>query len=315
MENKILENVESEIFNEVIDGLKKRQKFLPSKLFYDEKGSRLFDQICELDEYYLTRTETKIIEDNIEEITSLLGKGTLLVELGSGSSKKIRLLLDNIPGLAGYIPIDISSAHLHSSTKALKQDYPDLDIYPVDSDFTMGFEIPQIIKSYDHIVVFYPGSTIGNFTPSEAKKFLGKVAEICGKNSGLLVGVDLKKDKRILEAAYNDKQGITAQFNLNILERINKEFGSNFDLNKFTHYAFYNEAEGRIEMHLNSTEDQEVYIDNLTFHFVKGENIITEYSYKYSLQEFEELASEFFSAKKVWTDKNEFFSVQYLTAK
>ena len=315
MENKVLESVESEIYYEVLKGLKRQQKFLPSKLFYDENGSKLFDQICELDEYYLTRTEIKIMEDNIKEIRLFLGEGTLLVELGSGSSNKIRFLLDNIPGLAGYVPVDISSAHLYSSARALKQDYPDLDIYPVDSDFTRNFELPKIAKSYNHIVLFYPGSTIGNFTPLEAKKFLGTIAKICGKNGGLVVGVDLKKDKRILEKAYNDKQGITAKFNLNILKRINDKFGSNFDLNKFTHYALYNEDEGRIEMRLKSTEDQKICLGSSAFHFAKGENIITEYSYKYSLQEFEELASESFVTKKVWTDKNKFFSLQYLIAK
>jgi L-histidine Nalpha-methyltransferase len=315
MGNMIQENNKTKILNEMLEGLRRPQKFLPSKLFYDEKGSRLFEQICELEEYYLTRTETKIMEDNIKEISSLFSEETLLVELGSGSSKKIRLILDNIHGLAGYVPIDISSTQLYSSTKALKQDYPNLDIFPLVSDFTRAFELPKIAKPYNHIVVYYPGSTIGNFTPPEARTFLGKIAGICGMNGGLLIGVDLKKDKDILERAYNDKLGITAQFNLNMLKRINDEFGSDFDLNKFTHYAFYNEQEGRIEMRLISMEDQKVCLGNLPINFAKGENIITEYSYKYSLKKFEGLVSEVFHIKKIWNDKNDFFSVQYMTAK
>jgi L-histidine Nalpha-methyltransferase len=315
MANKVSWDIESGILNEVLEGLNRTQKFLPSKLFYDERGSRLFDQVCELDEYYPTRTEMKIMEDNIGEICSLLGKETLLIELGSGNSKKIRLMLDNIPGIAGYVPIDISSVHLFNSTRILKQDYPDLDIYPLDLDFTQGFELPKTAKSYSHILVYYPGSTIGNFTPREVRSFLEKIALVCGRDAGMLIGVDLKKDKGILESAYNDNCGITAEFNLNILYRINYELGSNFDLNKFEHYAFYNEDEGRIEMHLVSTQKQKVCIDNSPVYFEKGENIVTEFSYKYSLSEFEKLVSNTFTIRNVWKDKNELFSVQYMTAK
>jgi dimethylhistidine N-methyltransferase len=315
MENRVSISIESEIFDEVLEGLSRPQKFLPSKLFYDEKGSRLFDQICELEEYYPTRTEMKIMEENIGEIASLIGEGTLLVEPGSGSSKKIRLMLDNIPGLAGYVPIDICSDHLNYSTEILKHDYPDLDIYPVGSDFTKSFELPKIAKSYNHILVYYPGSTIGNFTPAEAKAFLGKIAVICGRNSGLLIGVDLKKNKDILESAYNDNSGITSKFNFNVLERINDELDSNFELSKFKHHAFYNDNEGRIEMHLISTIEQRVCVGDILIYFAPGENIITELSYKYSLQGFEKLVSESYSLKKVWNDNNKLFSVQYMTAK
>lgn len=306
---------QEDIYSEVVEGLSKPQKQLPSKLFYDEKGSMLFDEITNLDEYYLTRTELEIMEDNIKEISALLGEGTLLIEFGSGSSLKIRLLLDNIPGLAGYIPIDISTEHLINSSELLKKDYPDLDIFPLAADYTKDFELPKISKSFDHIAVYYPGSTIGNFTPQKAKEFLKRISKICGSNGGLIIGVDLIKDKNILEAAYNDKKGVTAAFNLNILERLNNELNSDFDLNKFRHKAFFSEEKSRIEMHLVSQDNFDVHINDTTFHFKEGESILTEYSYKYSAETFSELVSDFFDVKKVWMDKNQLFSVQYLRVK
>lgn len=315
MEMKTKEINEPDILAEVIEGLSRSQKFLPSKLFYDEKGSRLFDQICELEEYYPTRTEMKIMIDNIEEIGSLLGEGTLLVELGSGSSVKIRLLLDHIPGLAGYVPVDISAEHLMSSAELLKKDYPDLDIYPLAVDYTKSFSLPEIKKKFDHVAVYYPGSTIGNFTPQKAKEFLSRIAKLCGKNGGLVIGVDLKKSKNILEPAYNDSLGVTAKFNLNILERINDETGSNFDLSKFRHNAFYNEVEGRIEMHLESLDVQKIRLNGSVINFDKGEDIVTEYSYKYTPEEFKDLVSDFFEVRKTWIDEDQFFSIQYLRVK
>ncbi len=315
MNTKTLELKEPEIMYEVLEGLKKPQKQLPSKLFYDEKGSMLFDEICELKEYYPTRTEMKIMRDNINEIGSLLGEGTLLVELGSGSSIKIRLLLDHIPGLAGYVPVDISGEHLMSSSELLKKDYPGLDIYPLAVDYTRPFSIPEAKKPYDHVAVYYPGSTIGNFIPEYAEEFLRRISKLCGKNGGLVIGVDLKKSKHILEPAYNDSLGVTAEFNLNILQRINNETGSNFDLSKFRHNAFYNKDEGRIEMHLKSIEEQSVKMDGSIINFEKGEDIITEYSYKYTPEEFKELVTDFFDVRKIWMDEERLFSIQYLRAK
>jgi L-histidine Nalpha-methyltransferase len=303
---------QEDILSEVIEGLNKFPRQLPSKLFYDEKGSRLFDEICKLDEYYPTRTELKIMEGNIEEMSALLGEGTLLIELGSGSSIKIRLLLNNIPGLAGYIPVDISEQHLIRSAEILKEEYPHIDIYPLVADYTKMFEIPEIRNHFDHKAVYFPGSTIGNFRREEAKEFLGRIAQIAGNNGGLVIGVDLKKDKKILEAAYNDKKGITAEFNLNILSHINNELDTKFDLSKFGHYAFFNEEFGRIEMHLISKTEQSVKLNGSTIHFEQGEHIITEYSYKYTPQEFAELASDSFTVNKVWIDKSNLFSVQYL---
>ena len=309
------EITQEDILIEVIEGLNKFPKQLPSKLFYDEKGSKLFDEICELNEYYPTRTELKIMQDNIEEMSALLGEGTLLIELGSGSSIKIKLLLNNIPGLAGYIPVDISERHLINSAGTLKEEYPHVDIYPLVADYTKMFEIPRIRNPYDHIAIYFPGSTIGNFTRTEAKDFLGRIAQIAGSNGGLVIGVDLKKDRKILEAAYNDKKEITAEFNLNILSHINNELDVKFDLNKFRHYAFFNEELGRIEMHLISKTEQSVRLNGSTIRFEKGEHIITEYSYKYTLQEFAKLAADYFRVNKVWVDKNNLFSVQYLRVK
>ena len=308
-------NIQEEILSEVKEGLLKEPKQLPSKLFYDERGSALFDLICELDEYYPTRTELQIMQDNIEEIGSLLGEGTLLIELGSGSSIKIRLLLDHIPGLAGYVPIDISAEHLTRSSNSLKKKYPELNIYPLAADYTKDFKLPLINNAYDHIATYYPGSTIGNFKPEEAREFLKRIAKIVGKNGGMIIGVDLKKDKKIVEAAYNDKSGVTADFNLNMLSHINDKLASDFDLNKFSHLAFYNEMKGRIEMHLVSKESQRVRLNGTLISFRKGENILTEYSYKYSTEEFADLVSDIFEVRKVWTDKNNLFSIQYLRVK
>ncbi len=307
--------VDEDILSEVLSGLSKKPKRLSSKFFYDKKGSELFDRICELDEYYPTRTEIKIMQDNIEEIGALLGEGTLLIELGSGSSIKIRLLLDHIPGLAAYIPVDISEQHLIESAEILNKDYPKINIYPLVADYTKNFEIPKIEKKYDHIAVYFPGSTVGNFTPNNAKKFLGRIAEAIGSNGGLIIGVDLKKDVSILEAAYNDKDGVTAEFNLNILAHLNNELETNFVLSNFEHLAFYNEEFGRIEMHLVSKIDQKIILGKKEIIFEKGEHIITEYSYKYDVKGFAELVSDYFYVKKVWKDENDLFSVQYLRVK
>ncbi len=304
-----------EILQEVLEGLSKPAKELPSKLFYDELGSKLFDEITKLEEYYPTRTEMKIMEDNIEEIGSLLGEGTVLVELGSGSSKKIRLLLENIPGLAAYIPIDISKEHLLHSTEILSGDYPELEIIPFVADYTKDFILPEIGKPYDHICAYYPGSTIGNFKPGEAKEFLGRISKLIGKNGGLIIGVDLKKDKEIIEKAYNDSKGITAQFNLNILDHINNETGAKFETDNFEHLAFYNDEEGRIEMHLLSKEAQDIKLNGSVIELKKNEDIITEYSYKYTVKGFSELVSDHFEVRNVWTDSKELFSIQYLRVK
>ena len=303
-----------EILDEVISGLSNPQKSLPSKLFYDEKGSQLFDEICDLEEYYPTRTEIKIMSDNIEEIASYIGEECLLVELGSGSSVKIRLLIDHLPTLVAYVPVDISSEHLLKSADNLKADHQQLVVHPLVADYTKDFSLPNISEPFKTIDAFYPGSTIGNFTHEEARSFLSLIAKTCGKESGLLVGVDLKKDKNILNAAYNDKKNVTAEFNLNVLNHLNNLLGADFNLNKFKHHAFYNEEFGRIEMHLVSNEKQNVQIENYSFSFKEDETILTEYSYKYSLEDFEQVASGIYKVEKVWVDKKQLFSVQFLRA-
>jgi len=304
----------NETLYEVINGLSKPQKSLPSKLFYDEKGSQLFDDICELEEYYPTRTEIKIMRDNIEEIASYIGDDCLLVELGSGSSVKIRLLIDHLPTLSAYVPVDISSEHLLKSADNLKANHQQLVIHPLIADYTKDFSLSIISEPFKTIDAFYPGSTIGNFTHKEAKSFLNRIAKTCGRGSGLLIGVDLKKDKNILNAAYNDKKNVTAEFNLNILSHLNNLLGADFNLNKFKHYAFYNEEFGRIEMHLVSNKKQNVQIENYSFSFEEDETILTEYSYKYSLEDFKQIASGIYEVEKVWIDEKRLFSVQFLRA-
>lgn len=300
------------LVNEVIAGFEKEQKQLPCKLFYDKTGSALFDEICRLEEYYPTRTEIGIMEENIADICSLLGKNCLLVELGSGSSIKIRLLLDNLISPSGYVPIDISDEHLVESVKTLADDYPGLRIIPVHADYTQPLSLPTFDFPFSRTVFFYPGSTIGNFTPESAGEFLGRIARRAGRGSGLLIGIDLVKDIKILEDAYNDRKGVTSEFNLNILKRLNREIGADFDLAKWKHKAFFNTRENRIEMHLESVTNQKVSVDGASFRFRKDETILTEYSYKYTIEGFRGLVSDSYSVEKVWTDCENKFSVQYL---
>lgn len=302
-----------DLYKEVISGLKQDQKQLSSKFFYDEKGSQLFDKITRLEEYYPTRIEMMIMKNNIEEIKKVFSEDTLFIEYGSGSSLKTRLLLSNINSLAGYMPIDISEEHLLKTVASLNERYPKLDIYPIVADYTKPIDFPEIKHIVKHRIGYFPGSTIGNFAKDEAKEFLKVVAQEVGGNGGLLIGVDLKKDKRILEAAYDDAKGVTAQFNLNILAHINNEFEFDFDLSKFGHKAFYNEEEGRVEMHLLCKEDHTVTSCENVFEFKEGETILTEYSHKYSLDDFAALASEYYRVENVWTDVKNYFSVQYLS--
>lgn len=311
MNNKRTANRQS-MLGEVLEGLRQPQKRLPSKYFYDEKGSELFDQITYLEEYYLTRTERAILQDNIDEITSAIGSNAMIVEPGSGSSKKTRILLEELDEPAAYVPVDISGQFLLRVVNNLRMEYPRISIIPVFQDYTSEFDLPDLGGSYKHQVVFFPGSTIGNFRPAMARSFLKTIARSTDPDSSLLVGVDLKKDKKTLEVAYNDSQGLTAAFNKNILRRLNRELDADFDLDQFIHRAFYNEEEGRMEMHLVSQREQRVTVGGEQVTFDKGESIHTENSYKYSLEEFEEMVAGLYSVKKVWTDNQDYFSVQYL---
>jgi dimethylhistidine N-methyltransferase len=296
----------------VLQGLQDARKELPSKYFYDDVGSLLFEQICALDEYYLTRTELSIMQAHLQEMVSLLGPQCLLIEYGSGTSAKTRLLLDALQEPAGYVPIDIAKEQLLRSAAALVAAYPALEVLPVCADYTSNFVLPMSAKAVARKIAYFPGSTIGNFDREPAQRFLRQVAKTCA-GGGLLIGVDLKKDFNILHRAYNDAQGVTARFNVHLLERINSELDANFQLNQFGHYAFYNPGQSRVEMHLGSLTNQVVCIGEIEIAFRLGESIWTESSYKYTLEEFARLASATgFRVERVWTDPQQFFSVQYL---
>jgi dimethylhistidine N-methyltransferase len=304
-----------EFLRDVVDGLSRSPKQLPCKYFYDARGSELFEQICELPEYYPTRCEAEILRRRAPEMAKLFGPRCVLVEYGSGSSRKTRLLLDRIPDLAAYVPVDISAEHLLQSARALSLRYPGLAIRPVAADFTRPFALPPL-PSAERRVVFFSGSTVGNFHPSEAVGLLNHIARLVGAGGGLLIGVDLKKDRLTLERAYDDAKGVTAAFNLNLLSHINRELSADFALERFAHRAVYNEPAGRIEMHLVSTEAQTVRVGDHTFAFAEGEAICTEYSYKYSIDQFRALAARAgFGVDHVWTDSKELYSVQYLTVR
>jgi dimethylhistidine N-methyltransferase len=298
--------------DEVLQGLQDGRKELPSKYFYDDVGSQLFEQICELDEYYLTRTELAIMQTHLQEIAALLGPHCLLIEYGSGSSTKVCTLLDALQEPAGYVPIDIAKEQLLRSVATLAQAYPELEVLPVCADYTSDFELPVPKNPVWRRVAYFPGSTIGNFDREPATRFLQQIARVC-RGGGLLIGVDLKKDFNILHRAYNDSQGVTAQFNKHLLVRINQELDANFQLNQFGHYAFYNPGQSRIEMHLVSLKNQTVRIGEVEIAFKLGESIWTESSYKYTLEEFAHLAATAgFAVERVWTDPRQLFSVQYL---
>ncbi len=251
---------------------------------------------------------------HIQEIADCIDPKALLIEYGSGSSLKTRLLLDHLPDLAGYVPIDISTEHLTQSAAQIAAQYPNLDVLPVSADFRDPVELPPSFRSIAHRVAYFPGSTIGNFHADEAGDFLKRVADVCGPAGSLLIGVDLKKDPAVLHQAYNDREGVTAAFNLNILVYLNRELGMDFQLDQFCHYAFYNTGPGRIEMHLVSLADQVVRLGDEAIVFKEGESIWTESSYKYTLGGFEALAADSgFQVNQVWTDADKLFSVQHLT--
>jgi dimethylhistidine N-methyltransferase len=295
---------------EVLAGLGAEPKTLPCKYFYDEAGSKLFDDICELPEYYPTRTELQIMQDNGAAMAQQMETGVKLIEYGSGSSIKTRILLDHLEEPAAYVPVDISGEHLTRSAEALSRRYPGLRVLPVCADFSRGFPVP-VVSDTRSSIVYFPGSTIGNFDRPEAEGFLRKIARSCGKGGRLLIGVDLVKDLGVLERAYNDAAGVTAAFNLNLLHRINRELDGNFDLGAFEHRAIWNGELSRIEMHLISQRDQSVEVDGYAIAFLKGESIQTESSHKYRIETFAEMAlAAGFTRKGLWTDPKDWFSVQ-----
>ncbi|TAK82967.1 MAG: L-histidine N(alpha)-methyltransferase [Betaproteobacteria bacterium] len=291
---------------DVIAGLSLPQKTLPPKYFYDGAGSRLFERICRLPEYYLTRAELSLTRAHLASIARFAGKGCELVEYGSGESLKTRLLIRALRPSA-YLPVDISESALRAAQRRLAREFPWLHIVTVNGDFSRPIELPA---SRSRRVVYFPGSTIGNLTPEEAHAFLSMTR---GQATRMLVGVDLRKDANVLHAAYNDSRGVTAAFNLNLLARINRELGADFDLDRFAHYAFYNAPLGRIEMHLVSLARQSVRIGRHRFAFDAGESIHTENSYKYSIEGFRALAMRAgFAPNKVWLDRRGLFALHAL---
>lgn len=311
--NQLSEDNFPTMAEEVLAGLTSKPKYCSPKYLYDQKGSELFEKICELPEYYPTRTEEAILTDAMAEIAALAGEDATLVEFGSGASRKVRLLLESL-SIKRYLGIDISREFLIESTRRLAADYPWLEVHAACADFTRNVALPEAIEP-KRLVGFFPGSSIGNFTPAAAEGFLNSLHRLLRPGSGLLIGVDLVKDHKTLEAAYNDEQGLTAEFNLNLLDRLKREMGLAFHRERFRHRAFFNAKRSRIEMHLDSRIAQVLQLKGQPIRFREGESIHTENSYKYSVPGFQRLAVRAgFASRKVWIDDQGLFSVHYLTA-
>jgi len=294
-------------------GLRGQPRTLPSQYLYDQRGSELFDAICELDEYYLTRAELEILRLDGEEVCAALGQDCALIEFGSGSSMKTRVLLDQLPSASAYVPVDISRDHLQTTARALAARYPDLEILPVCADYTRLFELPDWSVPPRRCVTYFSGSTIGNMPLDAARAMLRQLRTVAGADGGVLIGVDLHKDTDTLVAAYDDKLGVTADFELNLLHRINRELGGDFDLADWSYEAIYDTSERRIEMYLRSQADQRVRIGAESFSFRAGERVLTEVSQKFTLADFSALAAQAsLQVSKVWLDRAERFSLQYL---
>ncbi|HSV57308.1 MAG TPA: L-histidine N(alpha)-methyltransferase [Variovorax sp.] len=299
---------------ELLAGLLRKPRSISPKFFYDAAGSQLFDAICELPEYYPTRTELSILAERAGEIAAQVGPGAEIIEFGAGSLRKVRYLLDALPAPRRFVPIDISGDHLEVAARRLRADYPRLDVQPLVADYTQPFSLPPQAEGAGPRVGFFPGSTLGNFSPDEALAFLQGAARVL-RGGGLLIGVDLVKDPAMLHAAYNDKQGVTARFNLNLLQRANTELAADFDLAGFSHAAFYNAPLQRIEMHLVSRGAQTVNLMGERLHFAEAETIHTENSYKFTVEGLRTLAARAgFGIGPVWTDRDRLFSVHWLPA-
>lgn len=305
----------AEFLADVLAGLARPQKEISCKWLYDARGSHLFERICELEEYYPTRTELGIMEGHARAMAALLGPGCALLEYGSGSSLKTRLLLHHLARPAAYVPIDISAPALAAATSRLARAFPTLRVLPVCADFTARLELPLAGLAALRRAVYFPGSTIGNFHKPEVVTFLREVGRQCGPGGGLLIGVDLRKERAVLERAYDDALGVTAAFDLNVLVRANRELDADFRCDHFRHEARFDERHGRVEMHLVSTSSQRVAVGGETFRFSEGESIWTESSYKYGTREFATLAAlAGWRCEATWTDERAWFSVQYLTS-
>ena len=304
--------VDSALRTEVLAGLALPQKTLPPKLFYDAAGAALFERICELDEYYLTRAELSILRARAGEIAALVGPGAALVEYGSGAGMKVRLLLDAMHAPAAYVPLDISREQLARVVTQLSGDYPHVPVLPVCADYTQPLTVPDLPQRARR-VAFFPGSSIGNFHPTEAAVFLRRVRRVIGKDGALLLGVDRHKQESVLHAAYDDREGVTAAFNLNALARLNRDFGADFDLAAFQHRAIWDAGVGRIEMHLESRTAQTAHLAGERFFMAQGETIWTESSYKYDRRRLDQLVTEGgFRVERRWTDEREQFWLAFL---
>lgn len=304
----------ADFLDAVLEGLSQPRKRLPSAFFYDARGSRLFDRICRLPEYYPTRAETAILRAAAADLAALVPAGAALVEFGSGSSSKTRILLDRLDRLACYVPIDISRDHLRAAARDVAADYPDLAVSPICADYGRDFALPADLGGVRR-VGFFPGSTIGNLSPLEAAAFLRRCLALLGPDAAMLVGVDLQKDPETLHAAYNDAAGVTAAFNLNLLARMQRELGARLDIEAFGHRAVYNEARACVEMHIVSLTAQDIEIEGKRFSFWEGETIHSEDSHKYSVAGFQDLAQAAgWQPSDLWCDPDALFSVHYLTA-
>ena len=298
---------------DVLEGMRSIPKQVPAKYFYDAAGSHLFERITELPEYYPTRCEMKTLREHAADIAKLIPQSAALVEFGSGSSKKARILLRAAPKLAAYVPVDICGEMIEQEAIELRADFPQLKVLPVTADICKPFELPEEAKRAPARIGFFPGSTIGNFEPHEAAAFLRNAANILGEGSKLIIGVDLIKPIEVLNAAYNDSAGVTAKFNLNLLTRINRELGGNFNLDRFAHDAIYDEEAGRIEMNIVSLAAQTVRVLHRDFRFAEGERIHTENSHKYSIPQFQSLAKAGgWRPVGAWTDADQLFSLHLL---
>jgi L-histidine N-alpha-methyltransferase len=304
----------SEVMDELIDGLRQPRKMISPKYFYDEIGSQLFDEITELPEYYLTDAELDIMRTHVDAMAALIGKQASLIEFGSGSSLKTRILLEHLDELAAYVPVDISEDHLYASAQKIRREFPALAVHPVVADFTRPFTLPTPDTMPVKNVVYFPGSTLGNFEYAEAMDLLRVMYGEAGAGGALLIGLDLQKDPDIIYRAYNDSKGVTAKFNLNMLRHLNTNYGANFDLDAFEHRAEYDEDKGRVVLELISQKEQTFNVGDTEFKMATGEAILTEYSHKYTLEGFARMAHDSgFRVEKVWTDASELFSVQYCT--
>ncbi|MEM7430314.1 MAG: L-histidine N(alpha)-methyltransferase [Pseudomonadota bacterium] len=300
--------------DEIVAGLSQPEKMISPKYFYDERGSQLFDDITRLPEYYPTGTERRIVETHIDEIATLIGPRASLIEYGSGSSYKTRVLLKSLIDQAVYVPVDISEEHLLASAADIRNEFPELEVLPVVADFTQPFALPNPTVMPLRNIVYFPGSTIGNFTKDAALDLLTVMYGEAGEDGAMLIGVDLQKDPAVIESAYNDSAGITAEFNQNMLRHLNRDYGTDFELSAWRHEARYEPTEGRIEIRLINDSPQTVTVGGKEIRFLSGEGILTEYSHKYTLEGFADMANAAgFSVERVWTDEKNLFSVQYCT--